>query len=70
MAGNVKLLAGNASIFLQTMYLFISIPRQKECSEKHVIYLMHLFLKQLHLIDYLSDVGPQRSFNSLILNKI
>lgn len=37
-AGNIKLLTGNASIFLQTIYLFISIPRQKKSSEMHLIF--------------------------------
>lgn len=31
---------------------------------------MHIFLKQLHLIEYLHDKKPKRSFNSFVLYKI
>jgi len=37
-AGNIKLLTGNALIFLQIMYLSILIPRQKGYLEKHLIF--------------------------------
>lgn len=30
---------------------------------------MYIFLKQLHLIVYLSEKGPKKSFNSFILQK-
>lgn len=59
-----KLLTGNVSICQQITHLFISILRK--CSEM-ILSIMHIFLKQLNLIQNLSDKGPKKSFNLIPL---